>query len=168
METTTPRFNPFSLIAPGLVSVSLLTSALIVAHRPPAVSPALTSPHDTLGAAALPVLPTPPITQASAAAQFQKQTLAAPSLHTILYKKQTYTLTDIKVTQVIYTAKDDNFQVKFDWVWQPDAPAGAIVHDVSILTNDGYNHYFGQAVFNPGYNSYPSGAALPSADVTIR
>lgn len=168
METTTPRFNPLSLIAPGLVCISLLASALIVAHRPPAVSPALTSSRAASETVAVPVLPLPPITQVAAAAQLRTQVLAAPTLHTILYKGQTYTLTDIKVTQVIYTAKDDSFQIKFDWVWQPNEPAGAVVHDLSILTNDGYNHYFGQAVFNPGYNSYPDGVALPSADITIK
>ncbi len=170
METTPPRFNPLSLIAPGLVSISLLASALIIAHRPPtpAFSASTVRPSAVSGVVSAPVLPPPPITQASAAAQFRAQVLAAPTLHTLLYKGQTYTLADLKVTQVIYTVKDDSFQIKFDWVWQPNLPAGATIHDFSILTNDGYNHYFGSAVFNPGYNGYSNAAPLPSADVTLK
>jgi len=107
METTPPRFSPFSLIAPGLVSVSLLASALIIAHRPPAVSLSPAIPRAAAEAIAAPVLPPPPIAQASAAMQFRTQVLTAPTLHTFVYKGLTYTLTDLKVTQVIYKAKED-------------------------------------------------------------
>lgn len=163
METTTPRFNPFSLIAPGLVSVSLLASALILAHRPPAVSPTPAIPRAASEAVAAPVLSAPPITQASAAAQFRTQALAAPTLHTILYKGQTYTLADVKVTQVTYTAKDDYFRLNYDWVWQPVMPAGGPQSDSSPMTNDGYGHYYGPAVLSPIV-----GGSGQNADITIK
>lgn len=163
METTTPRFSPLSLIAPGLVSVSLLASALIIAHRPPAVSPAPAIPRAAAEAIAVPVLPPPPIAQASAAAQFRTQVLTAPTLHTFLYKGQKYTLTNINVTQVIYTFKDDYFRLNYDWVWQPAMPSDGPRSDYSLLTNDGYGHYYGPAVLSP-----IMGGSGQNADITIK
>jgi len=163
METTPPRFSPFSLIAPGLVSVSLLASALIIAHRPPAVSLSPAIPRAAAEAIAAPVLPPPPIAQASAAMQFRTQVLTAPTLHTFVYKGLTYTLTDLKVTQVIYKAKEDFFEIDSRWVWQPVMPAGTTPTDQAYFTNDGYGHYHGIASFSPAY-----GVVGPQADIILK
>lgn len=66
----------------------------------------------------------PPIAQASAQEQFRSQVLAAPALHTFLKDGKLYTLADVKVEQVIYSAKDDAFTLIYDWVWQPSDGRG--------------------------------------------
>ena len=95
--------------------------------------------------------------------QFRAQVLAAPTLHNFLYNGKRYALTDIKVNQVIYTAKDDDFTLPYDCVWQPVMPRGGPQGGYCNLNNDGYGHYYGTAV-----TVNPSGNDTPSGDVTVK
>lgn len=102
-------------------------------------------PGDTRAAVPVPGAIQPPITQASAAAQFRAQVLAAPTLHAFVFKKATYTLVDVKVTQVLYEAKDDQFLISYTYACQPVMPPGGPQGDVATLSNNGYGQYYGFA-----------------------
>jgi hypothetical protein len=159
MVNPPPRSSGSSIIAACIVAAALIVSALIVAHRPPswAGTPALGSASTVRPAEA------PPIAQASVQEQFRSQVLAAPALHTFLKDGKTYTLTDVKVEQVIYSAKDDTFTLIYDWVWQPAMPAGGDQSGSFTFINDGYGHYFGSADFRS-----IAGNADQSAAVTLK
>ncbi|MDQ2800940.1 MAG: hypothetical protein M3Y13_15010 [Armatimonadota bacterium] len=92
----------------------------------------------------------PPITQEAAQEQFRAQVLAAPKLHTFLDNHVTHTLSDVKVTQVLYSAKDDTFTLLYDLSWQPAMPSGGPQSDTATLNNDGYGHYYGPVIIRPG------------------
>lgn len=159
MENTAPRFNASSIIAACIVAAALIASALIVSHRPAAGG----SAQPTSIPSAKPVA-MPPIGQESAQEQFRAQVLAAPTLRTFLYGGKTYTLTDVKVTRVLYTAKDDDFLVSYDWIWQPAMPPDGPNADFCGLSNDGYGHYYGVASISPAVG----GTAQDTTDVTIK
>ena len=152
------RFNSIVLAA-CIVAVSLIASALIMTHRPAAAA------TSSLPPAALTAKPagTPPLAQASVTEQFRTQVLAAPELHICHYNGKTYTLADVKVGQVIYTAKDDDFNTSCEWVWQPAMPADGPQSSGCTLNNDGYGHYYGSIALDPG-----SADAKQNADITIR
>lgn len=159
MDNAAPRPHTPSLLPACIVAASLIVSALIIAHRPPPPAPVV-APASTPSARPVTM---PPIAQASAQQQFRAQVLATPALHTFVYNKQTYTLTDVHVKQVIYSAKDDNFTITYDWVWLPAMPHGGPQSDYSVLSNDGYGHYYGGAVLSP-----VMGGSGQNADITIR
>jgi hypothetical protein len=149
LGTTRGKGSASPIIAACVIAAGLIGAALIVAHRPP--SPA------TITARAV----APPITQESARQQFRSQVLAAPALHTYSDHGTSYTLSDIRVSQVIYTLKDDTFTLVYDWVWQPSVSTTDLDNSTTF-SNDGYGHYFGSVVFS----------ATPDvrlqADVTLR
>lgn len=91
----------------------------------------------------------PPITQESAWGQFRAQVLTAPKLNTFVYNHVTYTLSDVKESpELSYSAKDDDFDVFYDLVWQPAMPSGGPQGGSATLTNNGYGHYFGLVGFS--------------------
>ena len=100
----------------------------------------------------------PPITQASASEPFWSQVLAAPALRTLSKEGTTYTLADVNVERVIYSAKEDTFEITYRWVWQPSMPAGTNVIDSSGFSNDGYGHYSGIPDFSDAGNADQSAA----------
>ena len=141
-----PRFQYSNIIAACIVGVSLIVAAAIVAQRPVALAP-LISPT---GAASQQVVDgrpkvAPPIAQDSVARQFHDQVMSAPEVHTVQYANQTYTLSDIKVEQVTYSAKTDQFGLVYKWVWPADAPTELPDEATADFTNDGYGHYYGSA-----------------------
>lgn len=150
------RFPAVNLAAAVIIGASLIISASIVAHKPKALAVPASSPVDARPRLA------PPIAQDAVASQFREQVRSAPDVRTRKSNGQTYTLTDVRVKQVIYSAKNDNFTVVYDWVWNP--PMARPDADLSILTNDGYGHYYGSAVFGGIYD----GGSIHSADVTVR
>lgn len=109
----------------------------------------------------------PPIAQESAQEQFRAQVLAAPTVHTCLHNKIAYTLADVKVTQVIYSAKEDVFTINFNWGWLPAMPSDGPGSDTSTLQNDGYGHYYGTVYLT---RISPNGEIdrSQSADITIK
>ena len=159
MNAAAPRSNVSSLLAACIVAAALIASALIVTHRPMASS---TSLVPVLTPTATPAV-APPIAQPSAQEQFRAQVLAAPSLHTFLDKGKAYTLADVKVKQVTYSAKDDTFTIFYDWTWQPGPPPDNPQNDSATLSNDGYGHYYGTVVLSPIV-----GGSGQNADVTIK
>lgn len=153
------RTGLLNIIAACIIAGGLVGGALIIAHRPLGTGSALGA-RTTVPAARL---TTPPITQASASAQLRAQVLAAPTLHTFVFKKATYTLVDVKVTQVIYEAKDDTFTIRYTYVWQPAMPPGGPQDEYATFSNDGYGHYYGAVVLSPVFQG--SGQ---NADVTLK
>lgn len=151
------RLPVANLAAAVIVGASLITSASIVAHKPEAFGAPSSSPTVS-GKTKV----TPPIAQDSVASQFREQVLGAPEVRTRKTNGQTYMLTDVKVKQVIYSAKDDTFTVIYHWVW--NRPMSRPDVDAETLTNDGYGHYYGTATFGGMYE----GGSVHSADVTIR
>lgn len=153
------RAGLLNIIAACIVAGGLLGSALIVAHRPavvaasPGTRPALPAPGATQ----------PPITQASAAAQFRAQVLAAPTLHTFVFKKTTYTLADVHVTQVIYDLKQDVFTLSYTYAWQPAMPSDGPQNNYTQFSNNGYGDYYGTVILNPD-----DGMHGPHATVTLK
>lgn len=160
MENAAPRFDMSSLVAACIIAVALLAAALIVTQRP-TISGGNPLPALAGSAPAAKPMSMPPITQASAQEQFRAQVLAAPTLHTFLRNGKAYTLTDVKVERVVYSAKDDNFSIVFTWVWQPAMPGGDSQSDSATLNNDGYGHYYGSGSFRPamGGNDESSGSS---------
>ena len=161
------RSPVINLVAAVIVGASLIISASIVARKPEALgapSPAEAPSSSSAPAPAVDGRPlaAPPIAQDSVSSQFREQVLAAPDVHTRKANKQTFTLTDVKVKQVVYSAKDDTFTIRFDWVW--DRPMARPDGDVATLTNDGYGHYYGSTGFGGMYE----GGDVHLADVTIR
>ena len=140
MNGPTARLNLSNVVAACIIAAGLVTAALIVAHRPVITTtvPAGTMPT---GAASANLMGMPPIAQEAVAERFRSQVLGTPNLHTLVYKGVTYTLTDIKLEHVIYSAKDDSFTIPFDWVWQPAMIADGPEGGVAELTNDGYRQY---------------------------
>ena len=67
---------------------------------------------------------TPPFASASIKKQIRAQVLAAPALLHYQYGGKLYTLADVTVNQVVYTAKDDNFTLSYNCVWLPAMPHG--------------------------------------------
>ncbi len=155
-ETRTGLLN---IIAACIIAGGLIGGALILTHRPSVI---VTSPG-MRGAVPAPTAMQPPITQASASAQLRAQVLAAPTLHMFVFKKATYTLVDVKVTQVIYEADKDTFMLYYANVWQPAMPPGGPQDDEAILTNDGYGHYYGFATVG-----VDNGEPFQHADVTLK
>lgn len=153
------RSPVINLAAAVIVGGSLIISASIVARKPEALGAPSSSPAAVVEGRPMTA---PPIAQDSASSQFRAQVLAAPDVRTRKANKQTYTLTDVKVKQVIYSAKSDTFTVIYNWVWNP--PMARPDGDVDTLSNDGYGHYYGSASFGGMYD----GGSLHSADVTIR
>lgn len=108
---------------------------------------------------AVPVLPgaklmtMPPITQEAAREQFRAQVLAAPKLHTFLENRITYTMSDVNVTQVLYSAKDDTFTLLYDLSWQPTMPSDGPQSGTATFSPDGYGHYYGIVITRPGEGS---------------
>ncbi len=153
-----PRSDVSVLAAACIVSASLIVSAVIVVHRP------MVSGVVPASAAAVKPTGTPPIAQASVQEQFRAQVLAAPTLHSYRYNGKAYTLTDIKVNQVVYTAKDDDFTINYDFVWHPTMPSSGPQDSFCLLKNDGYGHYCDTAVVS----GLPTGNAIQSALVTIK
>ncbi|MDQ2798052.1 MAG: hypothetical protein M3Y13_00230 [Armatimonadota bacterium] len=157
MDNSMSRFNPANIVAACIIAAGLIAASLIVAHKP--VS-ALTN--------AVPMLPSarpiamPPITQEAAQEQFQAQVLAAPKLHTFLYNRITHTLSDVKATQVLYSAKDDTFTIPYDLSWQPVMPSGGPQSYYATFNNDGYGHYYGTVII-PGDSNRSQ-----YADVTLK
>ncbi len=135
------RAGLLNIIAACIVAGGLLGGALILAHRPAVMA----TSSGTRAALPAPGETQPPITQASAAAQLRTQVLAAPTLHTFVFKKTTYTLVDVKATQVLYEAKDDQFLISYTYVCQPIMPSGGPQDDFTSFSNDGYRHYYGFA-----------------------
>ena len=169
MSNDSNKFQVFNILAACILGASLIASAQIVAHRlmPPAAGPstnlaleaAANASNASTGAKAL---ASPPLAQEAVQKQFREQVLAAPRLHTYRHQNKKYTLVDVKVTQVIYSAKQDEFLVRFEWVWQEGSPLGREWSSAASLSNDGYGHYFGTVSL--GSMSQGSGQ---SADVTI-
>jgi hypothetical protein len=108
-------------------------------------------------------LAAPPIAQDAVKTQFREQVLAGPEVKKWHYGGKDYALKDIEVTQVIYTAKSDSFQIWFRWVWSPEMPMAGARKGAVGLTNNGYGHYYGTA--RPGSFSDGSPAGV---DVTIK
>ncbi len=154
-----PRSDVSILAAACIVSVSLIVSAVIVVHRPAASG---SVPASVSADFAKPT-GTPPIAQASVQEQFRAQVLAAPTLHSYRFDGKTYTLTDIKVDQVVYTAKDDSFAIFYSYTWQPAMPADGPQSSGCDLNNDGYGHYYGTASL-----SSPVDENGQNVDVTIK
>lgn len=137
-ETRTGLLN---IIAACIIAGGLVGGALILAHRPVGTGSALGA-RTTVPAARL---TTPPISQASAAAQLRAQVLAVPTLHTFVLKKTTYTLADVKVTQVIYDPKRDAFSLRYTYIWQPTMPTDGPRDGTDTFVNDGYGRYYRDA-----------------------
>lgn len=142
-ETRTGLLN---IVAACIIAGGLIGGALIVAHRPAVIA---TSPG-TRPAVPAPGAIQPPITQASASSQLRTQVLAAPALHTFVFKKTTYTLADVKVTQVDYDAKNDLFTLHYTYAWQPAMPPDGPQNDYTQLSNNGYGDYYGTALVSKG------------------
>ncbi len=138
MDNTAPRFPSANIIAACIVAASLLGAALILAHRPDAAlsNAVFTGPG-------VKTMAVPPITQEAAREQFRAQVVAAPKLHTFSLNHIDYTLSDVAVTQVLYSAKDDTFTVIYDLTWQPAMLKSGPQGGSASLNNDGYGHYFG-------------------------
>ena len=159
MDNSAPRSHGSSVLSACIVAAALIASALIVAHRPQSLA-GNTGPGSASTARPVEM---PPIAQASVQEQFRSQVLAAPALHTLQKGGRAYTLADVKVTRVIYSAKDDAFSILYDWVWQPAMPAGGAQSDSTTLGNDGYGHYYTTVnLVSLG------GSTDQSADVTIK
>lgn len=152
-ETRTGLLN---IIAACIVAGGLLGSALIVAHRPAVVA---TLPG-TRAALPAPGAIQPPITQASAAAQFRTQVLAAPTLHTLVFKKAAYTLADVHVTQVEYDFKQDVFTLSYTYAWQPAMPPDGPQNDDTQFSNNGYGDYYGTVVLSPVFQGTGQNATV--------
>lgn len=158
------RSPVINLAAALIIGASLIVSASIVAHKPEAEGAPASSgvPLSSPAAAEGRPVARPPIAQDAVSSQFREQVLAAPDVRTRKVNKQTYTLTDVKVKQVVYSAKNDTFTITFDWVW--NLPMARPDGDAATLTNDGYGHYYGSAIFGGMYE----GGSLHSADINIR
>ncbi|RYF50932.1 MAG: hypothetical protein EOO38_04475 [Cytophagaceae bacterium] len=150
MDTQTPRSRPANtnIIAACIVSVGLVTSACIVAQRPTVVTGAsgATGNGGEAVQAILPRKPLPPLSQETVQKQVRERILAAPDFQTYSYDGGVYKLSDVKVSQVSYSAKDDNFTVVVEWVWQSEMASGGPRQAFLTLSNNGYNQYTGTAV----------------------
>lgn len=155
-ETRTGLLN---IIAACIIAGGLIGGAVILAHRPLGTGSALGA-RTTVPAARL---TTPPITQASATSQFRAQVLAAPTLHTLVYKGVTHTLTDVRATQVIYDATTDTFALFPTYTWQPVMPPGTPQDNAANFANDGYGLYHGTVILSPD-----DGMHGPHADVMLK
>jgi len=139
MNGTGSRFNLSNIIAASIVALGLVAAALIMTHRPQAITTDVPSAKSVV---------TPPMTQESVGQQFHTQILAAPNLHTVHVGGVTATLTDVEVSRVVYSPKDDTYHISFNYDWQPDISQNVAGGDDPTLTNDGYGHYFGYVTFN--------------------
>lgn len=159
MDNSAPRSHGSSVLSACIVAAALIASALVVAHRPSSLA------GNTVPGSASTARPaeTPPIAQASAQEQFRSQVLAAPSLHTLQKGGRAYTLADVKVTRVIYSAKDDAFSFLYDRVWEPALTASGDQDNSTTLGNDGYGHYYGTVNLDS-----LGGDTDQRADVTIK
>lgn len=155
-ETRTGLLN---IIAACIVAGGLLGSALILTHRPAVMA----TPSGTRPALPAPGETQPPITQAAAAAQFRAQVLAAPTLHTLVYKGVMHTLVDVQATQVIYNAQTDTFALFPTYTWQPAMPPDEPQDNAANFANDGYGLYHGTVILNPD-----DGMHGPHATVTLK
>jgi hypothetical protein len=158
MDNSMHRTNLANIVAACIIAVGLITAALIVTDRPVSV---LTNTVPVMSSAKSIVMP--PITQEAAQEQFQAQVLAAPKLHTFLSNRVTHTLSDVKVTQVLYSAKDDTFTVLYDLTWQPAMSSDGPQSGTATLSNDGYGHYYGIVIIRSG-----EGNVAQYAYVTIK
>ncbi|HEX8552444.1 MAG TPA: hypothetical protein VF681_12925 [Abditibacteriaceae bacterium] len=136
MQTAENR--PSNLPAAFIVAASLLASSLIIANRP------LSAGQHSMPAASNGSSQQPPIPQESAREQFRSQMLAVLQSRPFTKNKKTYKLVDVKVTQVVYLAKEDVFSIEYDRIWQPAMPSGGPRIGYAILRNDGYGHYYGE------------------------
>lgn len=148
-----------NIVAACIIAGGLIGGALITTHRPAVVA----TPSGTRAALPAPGAMQPPITQESAAAQLRTQVLAAPALHAFVSRKVTYTLADVKVTQVTYDAKEDTFMLHYTYIWQPAMLPGGPQDDYNASTNDGYGHYYGTVFLSPD-----EGMSGPHATVTLK
>lgn len=147
-DTPAARSSLSTVLAACIVAAGLIAAALIVAHKPTATAIVSAKPATA-----------PPITQESARDQFRAQVMAAPGMHIWPHEKVVYTLQDVKVQNVIYSAKDDTYTILYDLTFQPTPPNGWEDKNVCTLNNDGYNHYYGDATFNPQQDA--SGISAP-------
>ena len=149
-----PTFRPASnIVAATILGASLIASALIVTQQPVGS----TANNGAAATSAKPVA-APPIAQDSVKEQFQKQLLAAPTERSYWHKGKKYTMTDVNIEQVTYSAKDDQFSISYQLIWEPTKSAPRAYHRFMPLYNDGYGHYYGSAPIDNGQR----------ANVTIR
>lgn len=150
METPASRINLSIIVAACIIAVGLVSSARILAQRP------VPGPNDmparpVTAATTVQRLALPPFTQESVKEQIRAQTLAAPNMQTYRFHGVVYRLSDVTVSEVSYSAKDDAFFAILNRVWLPAMPADGPNSTAVSLNNNGYNQYAGAVFLSPEF-----------------
>lgn len=169
------RFNLSLIIAACILAAGMVSAARINAGRPAAPPPVTSLPQSpatetSTTAAAVRPLTAPPFSQEAVQEQVRAQIRASPDLQTYQYNKALYRVSDVTVSDVSYSAKDDTFLFRVNWTLLPTFPAtplGSSTATYVSLNNNGYNQYVGDVVMNMGLDPGYVGK-LQSATVRVK